>query len=607
MAKRLYTVEEACAYLQQSSESEEGSSGSEWIPFTDSELESLSDSYSESEESEPPTRRVRVEGEAQLGDSSLASEQQPGPSNEASGSGQGSARRRPRVSQLPPEMINAQWSPPCMVLPDIPAFTAASGILVPTENLQPADFFALFIDESILQHIVQQSNLYATQYISDNPTTRFAARWTPTNVPELKVFIGLTLNMGLEKKPQLCDYWARNPIICMPVYAATMKRERYEMLIKCLHFNDNTQHLSRDDPAHDRLFKLRPLLSHLSDKFKEVYMPGKNIVVDESLMSFHGRLGFRQYIPSKRARYGIKFYKLCESGTGYTFDLRVYEGKDSHLEVAGCPPYMCSTGKIVIDLISPLLNKGYHLYIDNFYVSVPLFKFLYAAQTVACGTARPNRQGLPPEVVNKKLKKGEVCSLRSNELLALKFREKRDVLMLTTIHNEATTTALSRREEIQKPVAIVEYTKNMGGVDLADKMLALYQMQRKRKAWYKKVAMYLFQIAMHNSFVVYKKSGNKASYLKFQRAVIASLIYESGYTSQRTGQQDSEEVMRLCDKHFIAPLPPNPGKQNPQKRCRVCARHQIRRDSRYYCPTCPSRPGLCLIGCFEAYHSVLNY
>ncbi|KAJ1092959.1 hypothetical protein NDU88_006069, partial [Pleurodeles waltl] len=32
-----------------------------------------------------------------------------------------------------------------------------------------------------------------------------------------------------------------------------------------------------------------------------------------------GCLVFRQYIPSKRARYGIKLYMLSESSTGYVY------------------------------------------------------------------------------------------------------------------------------------------------------------------------------------------------------------------------------------------------------------------------------------------------
>ncbi|CAJ0947930.1 unnamed protein product [Ranitomeya imitator] len=65
---------------------------------------------------------------------------------------------------------------------------------------------------------------------------------------------------------------------------------------------DNTDILPCDDPNFDRLFKIRPVIEHFSNKFAEVYIPQREICVDESLIHFKGRLQFRQYLPSKRAR-----------------------------------------------------------------------------------------------------------------------------------------------------------------------------------------------------------------------------------------------------------------------------------------------------------------
>jgi hypothetical protein len=37
-------------------------------------------------------------------------------------------------------------------------------------------------------------------------------------------------------------------------------------------------------------------------------------------------LGYKQYIPKKRRRFGIKLYKLCDS-KGYAYDMIIYLGK----------------------------------------------------------------------------------------------------------------------------------------------------------------------------------------------------------------------------------------------------------------------------------------
>ena len=59
-------------------------------------------------------------------------------------------------------------------------------------------------------------------------------------------------------------------------------------------------------------------------------------------------------------------------------------------------------------------GKNYHIYMDNYYTSVPLFRDMVGKAFQACGTARVDRVGIPTEWKNKKskdyikLKKGEL-------------------------------------------------------------------------------------------------------------------------------------------------------------------------------------------------------
>uniref|UniRef100_A0A8C5MUU7 PiggyBac transposable element-derived protein domain-containing protein n=1 Tax=Leptobrachium leishanense TaxID=445787 RepID=A0A8C5MUU7_9ANUR len=348
-----------------------------------------------------------------------------------------------------------------------------------------------------------------------------------------------------------------------------------------------------------RLYKIRPLITHFAARFAEAYTPGRNICVDESLMKYNGRLGFKHYIPSKRSRYGVKVYKLCDSESGYTQAFRVYEGKDSSLDPPGCPEHMGTSGKIVWDLLFPLMNKGYHLYVDNFYTSVPLFKLLYCFDTAACGTVRKNRVGFPAQLVRTRLKRGETSALRQEELLAVKYRDKKDVYLLSTIHTERSVevSVRGRAERIRKPVCIKAYNRHMGGVDLADQLLQPYQIMRKSRAWYKKVAIYLMQIATHNAFLLCKKAnpGVTLSFLQFQLQVISGFLYQDAPAPQAVMGD------RVGATHFIYKIPPTEGKQRPQKRCRVCFKRGQRRDTIVYCP---EQPGLCLGDCFKIYHTV---
>lgn len=267
---------------------------------------------------------------------------------------------------------------------------------------------------------------------------------------------------------------------------------------------------------------------------------------------------------------------------------------------------MGTSGKIVWQLIQPLLGKGYHLYVDNFYTSLPLFRHLYLKQTVACGTARTNRKGFPQILVTKKLKQGEMASMRTDEVLAVKWRDKkRDVYILSTIHNDTLVELQRRKGPIQKPKCIHEYNLYMGGVDMNDQMMQPYLATRRSLFWYKKVAVYLMQLAMFNSYIIFSKSTQSSlTYLRFQEDVITALVYPHGQPTQLIR---SDAVARLHERHFPDILPPTQTGRKPQKRCRVCTSRGIRRDTRYYCPDCPSQPGLCIGTCYRSYHTSLHY
>lgn len=84
--------------------------------------------------------------------------------------------------------------------------------------------------------------------------------------------------------------------------------------------------------------------------------------------------------------------------------------------------------------MSPYLGKGHSLYMDNYYNSVTLSNVLLNKQTHVTGTLRNNRKGNPKEVVNKKLKKREHVWKRKGLVYVSKWKDKRDVVCITTNH-----------------------------------------------------------------------------------------------------------------------------------------------------------------------------
>ena len=56
-------------------------------------------------------------------------------------------------------------------------------------------------------------------------------------------------------------------------------------------------------------------------------------------------------------------------------------------------------------------------------------------------------------------------------------------------------------------------------------------------------------------------------------------------------------------RHFLELLPATEKKSNQQKKCVVCTKKRVRKESRYQCKNCVNHPGLCPAPCFEKFNS----
>ena len=134
-------------------------------------------------------------------------------------------------------------------------------------------------------------------------------------VEEMRKFLALHLLTRIIPKPEISQYWSTDPLLVTLIFNNIMSRNCYQAILEFLHFNDSA-FCDAADPGRERLFNVRALIEHLVKRFKEVYIPSREISIDEELMLWKGRLGFKQYIPNKRCRFGIKYVSLCETSFG---------------------------------------------------------------------------------------------------------------------------------------------------------------------------------------------------------------------------------------------------------------------------------------------------
>ena len=157
-----------------------------------------------------------------------------------------------------------------------------------------------------------------------------------------------------------------------------------------------------------------------------------------------------------------------------------------------------ATHAVVLKLLEGLEGRGHHVYTDNYYSSPDLFGDLQRLGFGACGTVRKNWRGVPDEM-KAKLKKGEVVSKQlDSSMLILKWMDKREVMMLSTIHDDSFVTKKRRsrtapdgQEDILKPLVVEEYNKNMGGVDTGDQLQSYYGFSHRTVKWWRRLFFFI--------------------------------------------------------------------------------------------------------------------
>ena len=400
------------------------------------------------------------------------------------------------------------------------------------------------------------------------------------------------------------SYWSSQWPFRNENISTIMSSRRFELLLKFFHISSPP-----DQPSPDKLQKIRPLLDTVVKNFKAAYVPSQNLSIDESMISFKGRLSWVQYMLKKPHKWGMKAWVLTDSSNGYTYNWELYTGKQGRQEGVGLAHH------VVMSLAKRLEGKGYHIYCDNFYTSPDLFADLQKAGFEACGTVRKNRKGLSATFKSIKLSKGKVYTERilDDSMLCLKWQDKRDVLLLSTLHDDSMVEVQRRSrlvtggvEGIKKPKVVHEYNQHMGGVDQSDQLLMYYGYSHRQMKWWKRVFFHLLDLSIVNASVLYNIVNTKQlTQLEFRVEVANGLL--EGYTRRqpRHFTVSQELPLRLTER----PFPEKVDTDTPhggRPRCEVCrARGKKRSQTKYRCKVC--KVPLHLEDCFETYHTKLNY
>lgn len=510
-------------------------------------------------------------------------------------------------------VTDSQTDAASLVFPFETAQQRNPGVQAPLdENSSELDCLSVLLSDDIQDDMIRMINEFAEykKRINNPPRRRSVYNtWKPIDRHELLKFLAVLVAMGLNKKPSIKDYWSTFAPQYNPWYHEMFPRDRFEAIYHTMLHASDIDAQSKD--------KIEPFLNKLLGKFQEAFYPFQNLSLDEMVIGWKGHWKYKQYNASKPRKYHIKTFGLCDSITGYVYNLLVYFGRDTSYN----PHLDTDTGqaeKVFEYLLRPL-GKGHHVFADRYYTTEKLIRYLIENKTHYTGTLALNRKGFPLELKTLKLSHREARWYRSDDdkILCVMWKdkkgkakkEKKPVVVVST-QASVKTKRITRKQgdPFDIPEVIQDYNMSMNGCDRMDQAVSYYgQFSRKTVKWWKRIFLWLLEICQANAYILY-------------------CLTRADDTPKLSLKMFKNNLLTQIEKAAVENLPPNadvsrPGPGRPtllerfqgnkhlvkydknDRNCVVCSTPVARKRTNFVCSGCTGNPHLHPKGCFYQYHT----
>lgn len=472
------------------------------------------------------------------------------------------------------------------------------------ENMSMVEIFEQFIDDEVIQLIVEETRRYAMFLNCPDPGI---------SSDEIRCFIGILFISGYNNLPSKRHYWSSSNDLKNYAVSESMRQSRFLQICRFLHLEDNTK-INQQDKA----WKIRPLMELLKERCIRNFQPEEQLSYDESMVKYFGKHSCKQFIRGKPIRFGYKMWCL-NTKEGYLINFELYQGQSSKSNT----DYGLLFGKASAPLLVLLdelpeskRNLRYHIHMDNLFSGPNLFSYLKFHGYFAIGTIRDNRIPANCPITSKKTFGREnrgyfEKSLDKNDgLLYIRWMDNAVVSMISSSYGTQPVNHVKRYSQKDKrhiyipiPQVIAQYNKYMGGTDQMDQNVACYRIGIRGKKWYWPIVTWLLDMSLQNSWILYNKiKKEKISQLDFKREVANAYIIKYGTASKGAGRPStscassadsriSNEIRFDRIDHLV--------KRTEDNKKRRCAKRTCSSIVRTMCSKC--KIALCL-DCFASFH-----
>jgi len=137
----------------------------------------------------------------------------------------------------------------------------------------------------MIKKITADTNAYAKEKIANKTVSRFSIwhEWYDVVEEEMLAFLGLIINMGVIHLPSVKDYWSQQFVCRVTFFGEVFTRKRFLQIFWMLHLETVS---NSDHSLRTRTQKVSNFLNYIDARFREHFIPGQNLSVDEFVVLF---------------------------------------------------------------------------------------------------------------------------------------------------------------------------------------------------------------------------------------------------------------------------------------------------------------------------------
>ncbi|CAL6112876.1 Transposase_IS4 [Hexamita inflata] len=297
-------------------------------------------------------------------------------------------------------------------------------------------------------------------------------------------------------------------------------------------FNDHEEEvLSQNKPKETKVrnsvSRVQDFMLQLQSKFRDIYTKypdyflGKNLVIDEQLIKFAGRIFFLQYNPAKPAKRGILVRACVDTFTNFILSMDLYAASQT------VPKGETKTLDVIKRLIDFPKQPNCTLFCDNYCGTIDVVEYIKSIGLEYVGTFRPSRLGKELSQNLEKLQLNQVVQYPVFKEVKLKKTTKQvlvkdvNVLQWQCKKQKILTMIYTKSKFVKQPCQLQEfvssrgipreqpeivryYNNNYKGVDYVDQLTKNIKFPGRCTRWTTRMFIYFMQVILVNGFSLMK-------------------------------------------------------------------------------------------------------